>query len=47
MKKNLFILLSIITLLSSCVSQKKLTYLQDNGETEVDSLGHQKLLRTD
>jgi len=47
MKKYLLLFVSIVLVLSSCVSTKKLTYLQDKSESELDSLGLSKLERTD
>ena len=47
MKKYLLLLVSIVTLLSSCVSTKELTYLQDKSESQLDSLGFSQLERTD
>lgn len=47
MKKYLLFAVAIITLLSSCVSKKELTYLQDKSESQLDSLGYSTLQRTD
>jgi polysaccharide export outer membrane protein len=47
MKNYLLLIVSIITLLSSCVSKKELTYLQDKSESQLDSLGFSTLERTD
>ena len=47
MKKYLLLIISLVTLFSSCVSTKELTYLQDKSESQLDSLGYSKLERTD
>ncbi len=47
MKKYLLLIVSIATLFSSCVSKKKLTYLQESSESQLDSLGYNTLERSD
>lgn len=47
MKKYLLLIVSIATIFSSCVSTKKLTYLQETSESQLDSLGYNTLVRSD
>jgi len=47
MKKYLLLIVSIVTILSSCVSKKELTYLQETSETQLDSLGYNTLERSE
>ncbi|MCK5781728.1 MAG: polysaccharide biosynthesis/export family protein [Flavobacteriales bacterium] len=47
MRKNILLMLSIVFVLGSCVSTKKLTYLQEKSEQQLDSLGYHPLERTD
>ena len=47
MKRILLVLLSVVAMMSSCVSQKELTYLQDKSEDQLDSLGVTPLVRED
>ena len=47
MKKNILVLFSLIFFLGSCVSTKKLTYLQEKSEQQLDSLGFHPLERSE
>ncbi|MEN8138022.1 MAG: polysaccharide biosynthesis/export family protein [Bacteroidota bacterium] len=47
MKIYILLLLSVVVALSSCVSTKELTYLQEKSEQQLDSLGYQPLQRSE
>ena len=47
MKKHLLLIVSLVTILSSCISTKELTYLQETSETQLDSLGYNTLERSE
>jgi len=47
MKKYLLLIIALVTLFSSCVSKKELTYLQDKNESQSDTLSYTQLQRED